>query len=96
MNTIFNSIHDDFTANIFADYFEEHDQFKTARLLLTPPQGKDTTLEKDCIEDGGYGCGGGYDDGIAIGEGYGCGGYAEYADSLQVYQETFHFLQSKT
>jgi predicted outer membrane repeat protein len=105
MNTIFNSIHDHFTANIFADYFEEHDQPKTARELLTSPSGKNTTLAVDnghgdgeCYGDGygsgsstGYGDGG--FDGNSSGDGDG-GAIAGTAIRSEIYQKTFYYLQN--
>jgi hypothetical protein len=66
MKTIFDSIHDQFTANIFADYFEEQDKSKIARLLLTPPLGQDTSLK--------------HDDGCGTGS-YGDSSYGSYGDS---------------
>jgi hypothetical protein len=107
MNTIFNSIKDHFTAQVFADYFEEHDQPKTARELLAPPQGKNTSLKHDDgCGTGSYGhsrCGsygegsyGRYGDGS-----YGDGndatfgdGYGTNGNTFQTYQQTLHYQQN--
>jgi hypothetical protein len=108
--TIFNSIHDDFTAKIFADYFEEQNCSKIARLLLTPPSGKDTSLlsndEYGFSEETGHGNGGGEYDDISgdgsfgsncyAGTGTGTGYGYGHTDRLEQYHQTFHYLQNLT
>jgi hypothetical protein len=107
MNTIFNSIHDDFTAQIFADYFEEQNQPKIARLLLTPPSGQDTNMDPAGSYYGyGYGGQDGYGYGIGDNHGYGIGdGIGDdhgtgigndngHAHTLYDYKKTFHYLQN--